>query len=54
MMSCIIIIMPFELKNTGANYQRLVNHMFQQQLDRNVSVYLDDMRVKSLSQGPLS
>ena len=39
--------MPFGLKNTGATYQRLVNHMFRPQIGRNVEVYVDDMLVKS-------
>ena len=40
--------MPFDLKNVGATYQRLVNHMFRPQIERNVEVYVDDMLVKSL------
>ena len=40
--------MPFGLKNAGATYQRLVNHMFRPQIGRNVEVYMDDMLVKSL------
>ena len=32
-------VMPFELKNTGTTYQRLVNKMFR--------VYVDDMLIKS-------
>ena len=40
--------MPFGLKNVGATYQRLVNHMFYPQIGRNVEVYVDDMLVKSL------
>ena len=36
-------VMPFDLKNTGATYQRLVNHMFHPQIGRNVEVYVDDM-----------
>ena len=39
--------MPFGLKNAGAIYQRLVNHMFRPQIGRNVEVYVDDMLVKS-------
>ena len=39
--------MPFGLKNAGATYQRLVNHMFRPQIERNVEVYVDDMLVKS-------
>ena len=40
-------VMPFELKNAGATYQRLVNKMFSQQIGRNMEVYVDDMLVKS-------
>ena len=40
-------VMPFELKNAGAIYQRLVNHVFSHQFGRNVEVYVDDMLVKS-------
>lgn len=40
-------VMPFGLKNAGATYQRLVNHMFRPQIGRNVKVYVDDMLVKS-------
>ena len=39
--------MPFRLKNVGATYQRLVNHMFRPQIGQNVEVYVDDMLVKS-------
>ena len=44
-------VMPFGLKNAGATYQRLVNHMFRPQIGRNVEVYVDDMLVKSLDKG---
>ena len=40
-------VMPFRLKNEGATYQRLVNHMFHPQIGRNVKVYVEDMLVKS-------
>ena len=43
-------VMPFELKNAGATYQQLVNHMFRPQIGRNVEVYVDDMLVKSLDE----
>ena len=43
--------MHFGLKNAGATYQRLVNHMFHPQIGRNVEVYVDDMLVKSLDEG---
>ena len=39
-------VMPFGLKNAGATYQWLVNHMFRLQIGRNVEVYVDDMLVK--------
>ena len=35
------------LKNAGATYQRLMNHMFRPQIGQNVEVYVDDMLVKS-------
>ena len=40
-------VMPFDLKNACASYQRLMNKMFAQQIRRNVQVYVDDMLVKS-------
>ena len=39
--------MPFDLKNAGATYQRLVNHMFKELIGTNMEVYVDDMLVKS-------
>ena len=44
-------VMPFGLKNAGATYQRLFNHMFRPQIGRNVEVYVDDMLVKSQDEG---
>ena len=44
-------VVPFGLKNAGATYQRLVNHMFRPQIGRNVEVYVDDMLVKNLYEG---
>ncbi|KAL0463086.1 UNVERIFIED_CONTAM: hypothetical protein Slati_0196200 [Sesamum latifolium] len=41
------VAMPFELKNAGATYQRLVDKIVQPQLGRNMKVYMDDMLVKS-------
>ena len=43
-------MIPFGLKNVGATYQRLFNHMFRPQIGRNVEVYMDDMLVKSLDE----
>ena len=40
-------VMPFGLKNARATYQRLVNMMFNQQIGRNMEVYVDDMLIKS-------
>ena len=40
-------VMPFELKNAGSTYQRIMTRMFEPQLDKNIEVYIDDMVVKS-------
>ena len=40
-------VMPFGLKNAGATYQRLVNRIFQKQIEASMEVYIDDMLVKS-------
>ena len=40
-------MMLFGLKNASATYQRLMNKMFANQIERNVQVYVDDMLVKS-------
>ena len=40
-------VMPFELKNTRATYQRLMNHMLQDYIRKNVEVYMDNIIVKS-------
>ena len=40
-------VMPFNLKNIGATYQRLMNKMFKSQIGCNVEVYVDKMLVKS-------
>jgi Reverse transcriptase (RNA-dependent DNA polymerase) len=42
------VVMPFGLKNAGATYQRLMDRMFQDQKERNVAVYVDDILVKSI------
>ena len=41
-------VMPFELKNAEATYQRLVNKMFQKKIEASMKVYIDDMLVKSV------
>ena len=40
-------VMPFELKNVGATYKRLVTKMFRSLLGKTTEVYIDDMLVKS-------
>ncbi|GJW09482.1 reverse transcriptase domain-containing protein [Tanacetum coccineum] len=42
--------MPFELKNAGAAYQRLVDEAFDKQIGRNLEVYVDDMVIKRKSE----
>ena len=40
-------VIPFELKNAGSTYQRMMIRMFEPQLGKNIKVYIDDMVVKS-------
>nr|KYP39650.1 Transposon Ty3-I Gag-Pol polyprotein [Cajanus cajan] len=40
-------VMPFGLKNAGANYQRLMDKIFKHQIGRSMEVYVDDMVVMS-------
>ncbi|GKF60124.1 reverse transcriptase domain-containing protein, partial [Tanacetum coccineum] len=42
--------MPFGLKNARATYQRLVDNVFHDQIERNLEVYVDDMVIKSTSE----
>ena len=39
--------MPFDLKNAGSTYQRMMTRMFESQLGKNIEIYIDDMVVKS-------
>ena len=39
--------MPFDLKNAGVTYQRLVNEMFKDLIGKSIEVYVDDMLAKS-------
>lgn len=41
--------MPFELKNTGATYQWLMNKIFKYQIGRNAEVYVDNTIIRSWS-----
>lgn len=40
-------VMPFELKNARATYQRMITRMFREKIGNTVEVYIDDMVVKS-------
>ena len=40
-------VMPFDLKNVGSTYQRMMTRMFKLQLGKNIEIYIDDMVVKS-------
>ena len=42
-------VMSFDLKNTGATYQRLMQRVFKHQIRQNIEVYVDDIVVKSQS-----
>ncbi|PWA81898.1 reverse transcriptase domain-containing protein [Artemisia annua] len=44
---CCYSKMPFELKNVGATYQRLVDKTFYKQIGRNLEVYMDDLVIKN-------
>jgi hypothetical protein len=39
--------MPFGLRNVGATYQRCMNHVFEEHIDRTVEAYVDDIVVKT-------
>src|SRR3954465_575307 len=39
--------MPFGLKNVGATYQRMMQAFLQEQIGRNVQVYVDDIVIKT-------
>ena len=40
-------VMPFDLKNAGSTYQRMMTRMFVPQLGKSIEVYIDGMVVKS-------
>ena len=39
--------MPFDLKNAGAIYQRMMTRMFEPQLGKSIEIHIDNMVVKS-------
>ena len=39
-------VMPFNLKNAGSTYQRMMPRMLESQIGRNVEAYIDDMVIK--------
>ncbi|GJR82769.1 reverse transcriptase domain-containing protein [Tanacetum coccineum] len=45
--------MSFGLKNAGATYQRLVDKVFHKQVGRNLEVYMDDLVIKSRTEGEI-
>lgn len=38
--------MPFDLWNTGATYQRVMNTLFKEKIGKSMEVYVDEMLVK--------
>ena len=40
-------VMPFDLKNAGSTYQKMMTRMFKPQLGKSIEVYVDNMVVKS-------
>ena len=44
-------MMPFRLKNTGATYQCLVNKLLEPLIGQTMEVYVDDMIIRSKTEG---
>nr|KYP54229.1 Transposon Ty3-I Gag-Pol polyprotein [Cajanus cajan] len=42
-------VMPFDLRNAGATYQRLMDKIFRRQISTCLEVYVDDMVIKSMT-----
>jgi hypothetical protein len=45
------VVMTFGLKNAGATYQREMNYIYHDLIDKLVEIYIDDVVVKSTSIG---
>ncbi|GKD66984.1 reverse transcriptase domain-containing protein [Tanacetum coccineum] len=45
--------MPFSLRDAGATYQRLVDKVFHKQIGKNLEVYVDDLVIKSRTEGEI-
>jgi hypothetical protein len=43
------IVMTFGLKNAGATYQRAMNYIFHELIDKIFEIYIDDVVIKSLN-----
>jgi hypothetical protein len=39
-------VMSFDLRNTGVTYQRMMNKVFQKEIEDMLEFYMDDMIVK--------
>ena len=44
-------VIPFDLKNVGATYQRAMQKIFDDMLHKNVECYIDDLVVKTRKRG---
>ena len=44
-------VMPFNLKNTGATYQRAMNAIFHEHIRKTVECYVNDIAVKIRDKG---
>lgn len=42
-------LMPFELKNTCAAYQKIVNKVFREEISKMLEVYMDGVILNSIS-----
>jgi hypothetical protein len=45
------VVMTFGLKNVGATYQRAMNYIYHDLIDKLVEIYINDVVVKSTSTG---